>query len=526
MPTINQLASISQVNGSAQIPVYDQNNGDARKMSVNTLLDYFQTSFAAPTVATNLYTPGAGFNITVPTPVAEQQWMLIQPAGTLATGTVTLPLNTGVPDGTEVLITSTQTITAFTIALNGATAIFGGVSTLPAGAAVRYRYYLATNSWYNITNETVGINAAIQTFLNNPTSANLLAAMVDETGTGLLVFNTSPTLVTPTITNPTVSTGTFTSPALVTPAIGAATGTSLALSGLATVGTTLGVTGVSTLTGGAVIQGLTVGRGLAAIATNTAAGASALSAITTGSQNTAVGANAAKFIQAADNCVAVGNSALLNATAGNGNTSIGSNTLTSATPGALNTALGDSALFSATGGSNTAIGQGTLMSAAGACVALGKTAGEFETGANAFYVDNQTRGSEAAAKVGSLLYGTFNATASSQTLVVNAALTVKSGLIGAVQVLSGPGAVNLTTSTTSFTSTAAGNALTLADGAQGQIKIIVYIAEAAGGDTGILTPTNLGSATTITFNNVGDAVTLQYVGTDWWVVGFRGAVVA
>lgn len=231
MPTINQLASISQVNGSAQIPVYDQNNGDARKMSVNTLLDYFQTSFAAPTVATNLYTPGAGFNITVPTPVAEQQWMLIQPAGTLATGTVTLPLNTGVPDGTEVLITSTQTITAFTIALNGAAAIFGNVSTLTAGAAVRYRYYLATNSWYNITNETAGFNAAIQTFLNNPTSANLRAAMTDETGTGLLVFNTTPTLVTPIITNPTVSTGTFTSPALVTPAIGVATGTSLVLSG-------------------------------------------------------------------------------------------------------------------------------------------------------------------------------------------------------------------------------------------------------------------------------------------------------
>ena len=220
MPTINQLASISQVNGSAQIPVYDQNNGDARKMSVNTLLDYFQTSFAAPTVATNLYTPGAGFNITVPTPVAEQQWMLIQPAGTLATGTVTLPLNTGVPDGTEVLITSTQTITAFTIALNGAAAIFGNVSTLTAGAAVRYRYYLATNSWYNITNETAGFNAAIQAFLNNPTSANLRAAMTDETGTGVLVFNTSPTLTTPTITSPT----------LVTPVLGAATATSLVIS--------------------------------------------------------------------------------------------------------------------------------------------------------------------------------------------------------------------------------------------------------------------------------------------------------
>tara|TARA_R110000822_G_scaffold1330_2_gene6101 strand:- start:385 stop:840 length:456 start_codon:yes stop_codon:yes gene_type:complete len=150
MPTINQLASISQVNGSAQIPVYDQNNGDARKMSVNTLLDYFQTSFAAPTVATNLYTPGAGFNITVPTPVSEQQWMLIQPAGTLATGTVTLPLNTGVPDGTQVLVTTTQIITAFTLALNGAAAAFGAPTTLTANAFFTMRFYLATNSWYRI----------------------------------------------------------------------------------------------------------------------------------------------------------------------------------------------------------------------------------------------------------------------------------------------------------------------------------------------------------------------------------------
>jgi hypothetical protein len=41
-----------------------------------------------------------------------------------------------------------------------------------------------------------------------------------------------------------------------------------------------------------------------------------------------------------------------------------------------------------------------------------------------------------------------------------------------------------------------------------------------------LTPTNLGSATTITFNAVGDSVTLQFAGTDWWVIGLRGAVVA
>lgn len=104
--------------------------------------------------------------------------------------------------------------------------------------------------------------------------------------------------------------------------------------------------------------------------------------------------------------------------------------------------------------------------------------------------------------------------------------TFNGAIIGAVQALSGPGAVNVTQLTTAFTSTGTGDALTLADGVAGQLKTIIYVAEAAGGDTGVLTPTNLGSATTITFNNIGDSVTLQFAGTDWWVIGFRGAVVA
>jgi hypothetical protein len=234
MPTINQLSGISQVSGGDLLPVYVSNNGDARKVSITQLLQYFEQTFAAPTVATNLYTPGTGFNITVPTPTSEQQWMIIQPAGTLAAGTVTLPLNTGVPDGTQVLITSTQTITSFTIALNGAAAIFGAVSTLSAGAAICYRFYQATNSWYNVTNETSGYNAAIQAFLNSPSSANLRAAVTDETGTGSLVFATSP--------------------ALVTPDIGAATGTSLTATGTIVSTGTAGV-GYGTGAGGAVTQG-------------------------------------------------------------------------------------------------------------------------------------------------------------------------------------------------------------------------------------------------------------------------------
>lgn len=150
MPTINQLPLLAQVSPGDQVPVYSPNNGDARRLPVSSLLQYFQQTFASPTLATNVYTPGTGFNVAVPTPVADQQWMLIQPAGTLALGTITLPLNTQTPDGTEVLVTTTQQITGFTLALNGATATYGAPSTLAAEDFFRMRFVQATNSWYRI----------------------------------------------------------------------------------------------------------------------------------------------------------------------------------------------------------------------------------------------------------------------------------------------------------------------------------------------------------------------------------------
>ena len=104
--------------------------------------------------------------------------------------------------------------------------------------------------------------------------------------------------------------------------------------------------------------------------------------------------------------------------------------------------------------------------------------------------------------------------------------TFSNAIVGSIQSLSGPGAVNITTGTTAFTSTGAGDALTLADGVAGQFKTIIYVAEAGGADTGVLTPTNFGNGTTITFTNVGDSVVLQFIGADWWRVSINGATVA
>jgi hypothetical protein len=47
-----------------------------------------------------------------------------------------------------------------------------------------------------------GLGTGVATFLGTPSSANLIAAVTDETGTGALVFATSPTLVTPALGTP------------------------------------------------------------------------------------------------------------------------------------------------------------------------------------------------------------------------------------------------------------------------------------------------------------------------------------
>lgn len=85
--------------------------------------------------------------------------------------------------------------------------------------------------------------AGVADFLGTPSSANLRAALTDETGTGSAVFATSPTLATPTLTSPTMT----------APVLGVATGTSLNTTNNQTI-TGAGKQGYAAGSGGAVVQ--------------------------------------------------------------------------------------------------------------------------------------------------------------------------------------------------------------------------------------------------------------------------------
>lgn len=76
----------------------------------------------------------------------------------------------------------------------------GNVGFELAAGGVILLYAVATNVWESTFLPTVA--SSLLAFLSNPTSANLRAAVTDETGTGALVFANGPTLVGPVLGTP------------------------------------------------------------------------------------------------------------------------------------------------------------------------------------------------------------------------------------------------------------------------------------------------------------------------------------
>ena len=113
--------------------------------------------------------------------------------------------------------------------------------------------------------------------------------------------------------------------------------------------------------GEAEVNGLTVGRGAGDVSSNTAVGAGALAANTTGSSNTAFGDNSLAANTTGGGNTASGRNALLSNTTGGSNTAFGYEALGSNTTAGSSVAVGRAALRdNTTGNNNTAIGRNAM----------------------------------------------------------------------------------------------------------------------------------------------------------------------
>lgn len=120
--------------------------------------------------------------------------------GTPSSGTLTnatgLPISTGVSG----LGTSVATALAVNVGTAGAVVVNGGALGTPSSGT------LTNATGLPVSTGISGLGTGVATFLATPSSANLASAVTDETGSGSLVFATSPTLVTPLLGTPTSGT--------------------------------------------------------------------------------------------------------------------------------------------------------------------------------------------------------------------------------------------------------------------------------------------------------------------------------
>lgn len=135
----------------------------------------------------------------------DASWVPLSGGGdVVASGTLTnnaIALGAG---GTSVKTTTTGTgvVTALGVntGSNGSFVVQGGALGTPSSGT------LTNATGLPVSTGISGLGANVAAFLATPSSANLAAAVTGETGSGALVFATSPTLVTPLLGTPTSGT--------------------------------------------------------------------------------------------------------------------------------------------------------------------------------------------------------------------------------------------------------------------------------------------------------------------------------
>lgn len=129
-------------------------------------------------------------------------------AGTVANPTTTPAITLTTTINSPVLAGNGTAISAATTTGSGSTVVLATSPTLVTPALGTPASGVMTNvTGLPISTGVSGLGTGVATFLGTPSSANLISAVTDETGTGALVFGTSPTIATPVLNGLPTGTG-------------------------------------------------------------------------------------------------------------------------------------------------------------------------------------------------------------------------------------------------------------------------------------------------------------------------------
>jgi len=124
-------------------------------VSITALLEFFQGNFADPNYLTIINAPtNSGFNIQIGAQT-QSLFLILNPSGAFAAGTITLPPVASCFDGQEILVASSQSIAALTVNGNGATLV-GTPGALGIGGFFTIRFNRLQSTWYTLSSNTAG----------------------------------------------------------------------------------------------------------------------------------------------------------------------------------------------------------------------------------------------------------------------------------------------------------------------------------------------------------------------------------